>query len=365
MSPPVHDDGFWMRRAIAVAALGSKAVRPNPRVGCVLVRDGQELAVGFHAKAGQAHAEKAALALAGDAARGSTAYVTLEPCKHTGRTGPCTESLIAAGVRRVVVGALDPFEPAGGGLEVLRAAGLEVTTGVETAAARRVAETFLTNVEHKRAFLQLKLAMTLDGLTAAQDGTSRWITGPEARREVHQLREQADAVLIGSGTVLLDDPRLDLRDLEDPSLEAPLRVVLDRRLRTPPNARLGDTARQRTLIVTAPDRLDTAEAQALRDRGVELLAAGTLGETLRMLLDRGVCHVLCEGGATLATALLRQGLVDRLDVFVAGKLLGQGRPLLGDLGLGSIDAALALALDDVQRVGADLWITARPIAVTH
>lgn len=360
----MKDDSFWMRRAIAVAAQGSQAVRPNPRVGCVLVREGVEIAVGFHAKAGQAHAEKVALALAGEAALGSTAYVTLEPCKHTGRTGPCTDSLIAAGVRRVVVGVLDPFEPAGGGVAVLRAAGLEVTTGVETAAARRVAETFLTNVEHKRAFLQLKLAMTLDGLTAARDGTSRWITGPEARRQVHRLRAEADAVLVGSGTVLQDDPRLDLRDLDEPGRQPPLRVVLDRRLRTPPAARITDTSGQRTLIVTAADRLDSTEARLLRSRGVELVAAGTLAETLRNLLDRGVCHVLCEGGSTLAAGLLRAGLVDRLDVFVAGKLLGQGRPLLGDLGLSSIDSALAWDLDDVQRVGADLWITARPITPT-
>jgi diaminohydroxyphosphoribosylaminopyrimidine deaminase/5-amino-6-(5-phosphoribosylamino)uracil reductase len=355
------DDAFWMRRAIAVGSQGGKAVRPNPRVGCLLVREGVEIAAGFHAKVGTAHAEKVALALAGPAARGSTAYVTLEPCKHTGRTGPCTQALIDAGVARVVVGALDPFEPAGGGVIVLREAGIEVVTDVETRAARHLAETFLANVEHKRAFVQLKLAMTLDGRTAAQDGSSRWITGTEARHVVHQLRAEADAVLIGSGTVLADDPRLDLRDLPGHP-QPPLRVVFDRRLRTPSTAQVCDTARQPTLIVTTPAQLETPAAQALRARGVELLAVMEpfASEALRALLDRGVCHVLCEGGATLAGELLQRGLVDRLDVFVAGKLLGAGRPLLGDLGVRGIAEARELDLDDVQRVGPDLWVTARP-----
>lgn len=362
-APP--DDAFWMRRAIAVGRQGTKAVRPNPRVGCVLVHEGVEIAAGFHAKVGTAHAEKAALALAGPAARGCTAYVTLEPCKHHGRTGPCTQALIDAGVSRVVVGALDPFEPAGGGVDVLRAAGIEVVTGIETRAARHLAETFLANVEHKRAFLQLKLAMTLDGRTAAADGTSRWITGTEARHLVHHLRAEADAVLVGSGTVLADDPRLDLRHLP-PGTPLPLRVVFDRQLRTPLDAKVCETTAQPTLIVTLPGHLDSPHAQALRDRGVELLAVAEpfASQALRALLDHGLCHVLCEGGATLAGDLLRNGLVDRLDLFVAGKLLGAGRSLLGDLGIAGIEGAQELDLDEVRRVGPDLWITARPVAAS-
>ena len=269
------DDSYWMRIAVQVGAQGGRAVRPNPRVGCVLVRDGEIVATGFHARCGGLHAEAVALARAGDRARGTTAYVTLEPCNHWGRTPPCAEALRAAGVVRVVVGVLDPHPHAKGGAATLRAAGIAVDTGVESAACARLAEVFLTNLIEKRAFLQMKLAMTLDGRTAAADGSSRWLTGPPSRARVHRWRAEADAVLIGSGTALADDPRLDVRDapLDGPQ---PLRVVLDRRLRLPVDGHLADTSRQPTLVICADvDAATGARGDELRRRGVEVLCIPT------------------------------------------------------------------------------------------
>jgi len=371
------DDAAWLRLAIEVGGAGGRSVRPNPRVGCVLVKDGKLVATGWHARCGGPHAEAVALAQAGENAAGSTAYVTLEPCDHWGRTPPCSHALVRAGVVRVVVGALDPHRDASGGVATLRAAGLAVTTGVEATAAADLAEVFFCNLLHKRSFLQLKLAMTLDGRTSAADGSSRWITGAAARAQVHALRAAADAVLIGSGTALADDPRLDVRDAPLAGGQ-PLRVVLDRRLRLPVSAHLADTSRQATLVYCDDAALaETARAEALRQQGVEIAclasAAGRdsglpvtgrpdpwLALVLRDLYARGVCAVLCEGGHQLAGALLRAELCDRLDLILAPKLLGAGTPAFADLGIATLAEARDLRLEPPRLVGDDLWLTARP-----
>lgn len=370
-----RDDATWMRRAVELGARGTREVRPNPRVGCVIVQDGQEIASGWHAEVGGPHAEAAALAELAGQAVGATAYVTLEPCAHFGRTPPCAQALVHAGIARVVIGALDPNPQATGGVATLRAAGVEVVTGVEEEACRALAEVFLTRIERGRPLVQAKLAMTLDGRIAAKDGTSRWISGPEARRRVHLWRAEAEAVLTGSGTAQVDDPTLDVRDVDDPSAASqPLRVVLDRRLRLDPESRLADTARQRTLVfVDDPAVLATDRARALRDRGVELVCvvAGTaptvgdgdgswMTDVLRALAARGVHHVLAEAGPGLTSALLRQDLVDRLDLFIAPKLLGAGVPVVGDLGVASLGQALQWRLDGTERLGDDVHLTLRP-----
>ncbi len=351
-----------MAQAVALAGQGTRAVRPNPKVGCVLVKDDVAVGAGFHAACGGPHAEIAALQAAGERARGATAYITLEPCNHHGRTGPCSEALIAAGVARVVAAVRDPNPAAQGGLERLQAAGIATEHGLGYKDAARVAEVFLTNVQFHRPFVQLKLATTVDGRVAAADGSSRWITGPAARTAVATMRAEADAVVVGSGTALADDPRLDLRHASAAG-PLPLRIVLDRRGRLaevdPDGRHLGQTAAQATRIVTARP----AGWAGWQDRGVQVasLAAGDdwLDRALAHLSELGVCHLLCEGGPTLAATLIRDKLVDRLDLFVAPKLLGAGPCAVGDLGIGSIDGAIACTWSAFERCGDDVWLTGR------
>ncbi len=358
-------DRAWMLQAILLGGQATRAVRPNPRVGCVVVQGDQVVGAGFHAIVGGPHAEAVALAQAGALAQGATAYVTLEPCNHWGRTPPCAQALIQAGVARVVIGVRDPHAAAAGGVDTLRAAGVEVETGVLPEAAGDLADVFLTGIRHKRAFVQHKIAVTADGQVAAQDGTTRWITGPEARQLVHGMRAQADAVLIGSGTALADNPRLDCRELIAPPPQLPLRVVLDRRLQLPLGSHLAQTDTQGTLVITDDPKHDNSvHAGHLRAQGVEVLclppSTDWLAGVLRMLHERGLHHVLCEAGPTLGTALWRAQLVDRLDVVMAPTLLGSGTPWLQPLGIGTLSAARALRWSAVQQVGSDVWLTARP-----
>ncbi len=358
-------DLAWMQRAIALGAQGTRNVRPNPLVGCVLVHGETIVGAGFHARVGGPHAEAEALAQAGGQARGATAYVTLEPCNHHGRTPPCAQALIAAGVARVVVAVRDPHAAAAGGLEVLQAAGIAVTLGVAAQEAGDLAEVFLTNQRAERAFVQQKTAATADGRVAAEDGTSRWITAPPARLLVHRMRAQADAVLVGIGTVLADDPRLDCRDCDPPPPNLPLRVVLDRRLQLPPQSQLAQTALQPTLVVTdSAAHAESAAARRLEAQGVAVLCVppggAWLRDVLRALLQRGVYHVLSEAGPTLTTALWQEGLVDRLDLLLAPKLLGSGAPWLQSLAVGTMQAARPLRWSGLQQVGDDVWLTARP-----
>jgi diaminohydroxyphosphoribosylaminopyrimidine deaminase/5-amino-6-(5-phosphoribosylamino)uracil reductase len=358
-------DRAWMLQAIALGGRGTRAVRPNPKVGCVIVHGDTLVGEGFHAALGGPHAEAVALAQAGERARGATAYVTLEPCNHWGRTPPCAQALIAAGVARVVVGMRDPNRVAAGGLDALAAAGIAIEADVLAEEASDCAEVFVTGVRAQRAFVQLKMAVTADGRVAAEDGTTRWITSAPARKLVHAMRADADAVLIGRGTALADDPQLDCRDLADPPPQLPMRVLLDRRVQLPLVSRLAQTAAQATLLVTDDlAQSGSAHADALRARGVEVLlvppTADWLAEVLRTLYRRGVYHVLCEGGPTLATALWQAHLVDRLDLLLAPKLLGSGAPWLRPLGIGTLHDARALRWSAVQQIGPDVWLTARP-----
>ncbi|GIE89231.1 bifunctional diaminohydroxyphosphoribosylaminopyrimidine deaminase/5-amino-6-(5-phosphoribosylamino)uracil reductase RibD [Actinoplanes regularis] len=337
-----------MRRAIALAARGLGTTSPNPVVGCLLLSaDGEVVGEGFHAYAGGPHAEIVALAQAGERVRGGTCVVTLEPCNHTGRTGPCSEALIQAGLRRVVIAVDDPNPVASGGAATLRAAGLQVATGVRRAEAELGNIAWLTAVRRSRPFVTWKFAATLDGRSAAADRTSQWVSSAESRFDVHALRGTVDAIVAGVGTVLADDPQLTVRDLRDGSLaiKQPLRVVVDSEGRTPENARVRDAAAP-TWIVTA------AEAGRGPDGRVDLNAV------LTGLYARGVRSVLLEGGPTLAGAFLAAGLVDRVIGYVAPKLLGAGTSALVDAGVGTIADAIELDFTDIAQIGGDLRFTA-------
>ena len=357
------DDAAFMARALALAARGLGLTSPNPAVGAVLVRDGRVVGEGAHLRAGGPHAEVAALAEAGEAARGAACYVTLEPCCHQGRTPPCVEALIAAGVARIVAACRDPNPRVDGrGLAALRAAGIEVTLGVGEAEARALNRAFFSFVTTGRPHVTLKTAMTLDGKIAAWDGTSRWISGEAARAEAHRLRFLADAVLVGIGTVLKDDPALTVR-LPDAPPKQPFRVVVDSRLRIRPDARVltaGDPSRT---IVAGAAPLRGRRAAALRARGVRVLELPrdgrrvSLGALLAALAELDVVAVLAEGGAELGAGLLDAGLVDRVAFFVAPRLLG-GRAAPGPVGgVGrAMKEALSVTGLSYRMIGEDLLI---------
>ncbi|WP_321573462.1 bifunctional diaminohydroxyphosphoribosylaminopyrimidine deaminase/5-amino-6-(5-phosphoribosylamino)uracil reductase RibD, partial [Geminicoccus flavidas] len=322
-------DRRWMRMAIDLAALGLGATWPNPSVGCVIVRDRVVLARAVTGSGGRPHAETEALRQAGDAARGATAYVSLEPCAHVGRTPPCADALIAAGVARVVVACGDPDPRVSGrGVRRLRQAGVEVTEGVLAAEAERDHAGFFAKVRRGRPLVSLKLATSLDGRIATATGESQWITGPEARAYGHHLRATHDAIMVGSGTGLADDPALTCR-LPGLAGRSPVRVVLDARLRIAENATLVRTAWQTpTWLFTAPDH-DRAKARALIDQGVrieQVPAAATGGvalvPVLARLAERGITRLLVEGGAVLAASLMREHLVDRLHFLRAPLVIG-------------------------------------------
>lgn len=314
-----------MQRALEIARTPGVPLGPNPRVGCVLLaEDGNEVAEGFHRGAGSPHAEAAALAEAGAAARGTTAVVTLEPCNHTGRTGPCAEALVAAGVRRVVFAQPDPNPVAAGGADTLRAAGIEVEPGVLLDEARAVNRAWTFAVEHGRPFVTWKFATTLDGRSAAADGTSRWVSSRAARLDTHRLRGLCDAMLIGTNTVAVDDPELTVRDeFDQPVAHQPLRAVMGLR-ELPDDKRVFN---------------DRAETVRLRTQDPH--------EALADLFAQDRQHVFLEGGPTLAGAFLKAGLVDEVVVYVAPMLLGAGRNAIGVLGIATIADALHLPITDV------------------
>jgi diaminohydroxyphosphoribosylaminopyrimidine deaminase / 5-amino-6-(5-phosphoribosylamino)uracil reductase len=326
-----------MRRAIALAELGLGSTSPNPIVGCVIVGpDGSVVGEGYHARAGQAHAEVIALQDAGGLARGATAFVTLEPCRHTGRTPPCTRALIDAGVARVVFAVADPDPRAGHGADDLRAAGVVVEEGLLGQEAARSNAAWLHHARTGRPFVTWKYAATLDGRVAASDGTSRWITGEAARRDVHVLRARSDAIVVGTGTVLADDPHLDVRLPDVPRSNRPLRVVVGRRA-LPAAAKVLDDAAP-TVLLTEHDPKSV----------------------LAYLSERGVVSVLLEGGPTLAGAFVGAGLVDRVVAYLAPALLGAGPAALGDAGIETLGSALRLHVDAVDLIGDDVRIIATP-----
>jgi diaminohydroxyphosphoribosylaminopyrimidine deaminase / 5-amino-6-(5-phosphoribosylamino)uracil reductase len=344
-----------MRRAISLAALGLGETSPNPSVGAVILgAAGAVVGVGRTTPAGGPHAEIVALRHAstrpGDPARGGTAVVTLEPCNHTGRTPPCVDALLSAGIARVVVAVRDPNPLAAGGLDRLRAAGVEVITGVRAAEAAHGLRFWLSAVRRGRPYVIWKYASTLDGRSAAADGTSQWITSAEARADVHQLRGTVDAIIAGVGTVIADDAHLTVRRASPEhsgtaAPRTPLRVVVDSSGRTPENARVRDDSAP-TWIATAADLGSRGDGRVDLDALLKHLYAG------------GVRGALLEGGPTLAGAFLGAGLVDEIVGYVAPKILGAGSPALNDAGVTTIADAIDFELSDVTRLGPDVRLTA-------
>ncbi len=353
-------DHLHMAHALRLAERGRFTTRPNPMVGCVIAHNDRVVGEGWHQRTGGPHAEVFALRQAGEEARGATAYVTLEPCAHYGRTPPCALALIEAGVSRVVAAMRDPFPKVdGGGFNLLREAGIEVAEGLMAAQARELNLGFLSRFERGRPWLRVKLAASLDGRTAMADGSSKWITGAAAREDVQHWRARAGAILTGADTVLADDPQLTVR-MPDIDVIPPLRVVLDSRLRSLECARVREggapTLYLHDASVSAPDAADAEFASVPSVDGRLDLAA-----VLALLADRGINEVHTEAGATLCGALLAGGWVDELLLYQAPTLLGeQGRPLLTGLGIHAMEQQRRLRLVDQRQVGDDLRLLLRP-----
>ena len=346
------DDEKWMGLALEHGAHGTPS--PNPHVGAVVVKGAQAVGVGHHERAGDVHAEVAALREAGDKAKGGTLYVTLEPCNHVGRTPPCTDAILAAKLARVVVGCRDPNPHVEGrGIEKLRAAGVAIEIGCREAEAQRLIAPWSKFVTTGIPFVVLKLGLSLDGRIASRTGASKWVTGPEARARVHLLRSQHDAVVIGIGTALADDPRLTVRDAPGHS---PLRVVFDTKLRLPVASRLVQTAREAPTWVVCTTDAPSSNEEALIERGVEVLRAPPSAEGridpvggLKMLSARGIVTVMVEGGAELAGSLLAAAVIDELHCFIAPILLGpRGRP-------GAVDWAGPATPSEAPCIGDPQW----------
>jgi len=350
-----------MQRCIALARCALGETAPNPMVGCVIVQEGQIVGEGFHPKAGEPHAEVFALRAAGEQARGATLYVNLEPCNHYGRTPPCSEALIKAGIVRVVVGMVDPDPRVSGrGIAQLRAAGVEVVVGIEEAACQQLNEAFIHRVRYRRPFGILKYAMTLDGKIATTSGHSAWVTDPAARATVHRLRAVCDAVIVGGNTVRHDNPRLTLhRDLsvEKPARN-PLRIVMSRSLQLPAQAHLWQTAEAPTLVLT--EGKNPQFQQYLSHQGIEVINFEALTPTIVMsyLYERGLLSVLWECGGTLAAPAIAQGTVQKVMAFIAPKIVGgdTAPTPVGELGLTTMTNALSLEQVQWHTIGADCLI---------
>ncbi|MEO0532716.1 MAG: bifunctional diaminohydroxyphosphoribosylaminopyrimidine deaminase/5-amino-6-(5-phosphoribosylamino)uracil reductase RibD [Cyanobacteria bacterium P01_A01_bin.123] len=356
---PIETDRVWMQRALALARQGLGRTSPNPMVGAVVVQAGESVGEGFHPKAGEPHAEVFALRAAGDRAQGATLYVNLEPCNHYGRTPPCSEAVIRAGIGRVVVGMVDP-DPrvAGGGIARLKAAGIAVTVGIEEADCQQLNEAFVHRVRYQRPFGILKYAMTLDGKIATPTGHSAWVSGPESRAQVHQLRAECDAVIVGGNTVRRDNPLLTSHGRGD---RDPLRVVMSRQLDLPREAQLWRTDQVPTLVLTETSA-DPTMQDALATLGVKIAAFPKLTPEAAMsyLYDLGISRVLWECGGTLAAAAIAAAAVQKVCAFIAPKLIGGvGAPSpVGELGLLKMSDALPLSRVSWQTVGNDLRVDA-------
>ncbi|OOZ42700.1 riboflavin biosynthesis protein RibD [Solemya elarraichensis gill symbiont] len=361
-----------MSRALKLAWRGLYTTDPNPLVGCVIVKDNVLIAEGWHQKAGQPHAEKIALAAAGEEAKGATLYVTLEPCCHHGKTPPCSDAVVKAGVSRVVIAMKDPNPlVAGKGIKQLQDAGIEVDCGLLEQQARELNPGCISRMERGRPWVRCKLAMSVDGRTAMASGESKWITSDASRKDVHRLRARSSAVVTGIGTLLADDPSLNVRrnDAElpgvsiDAPLTLPLRVIMDADLRTPPDARMLELEGE-TLIVTAST--DSERSRALEDAGAELLLidreSGHLDwhHLLRELNDRQINDVLIEAGATIAGSAVRAGIIDELVLYMAPHLMGDAaRGLVHLPGLDTMEQRIELQLTDLRQLGNDIRMSYR------
>jgi len=346
-----------MQRALELAQRGAGQVAPNPLVGAVVVRDGAIVGEGWHARFGQEHAEIMALRAAGDAAHDATVYVTLEPCHHQGKTPPCTHALVAAGIKRVVYAIADPNPVAAGGAAWLDAMGLETMRGVCAAEARDVNAPFLFAARNDaRPFVTLKLALSIDGALVDASHARGWLTGPAARSAVHALRAESDAIAVGIGTVLADDPALTVREAPAPRV-SPRRVVFDRRARLPLTSVLAGTALE-TPVVVFTDGSNPASEGRLQEKGVQVRAVSGLSDALNSLRADGIRHLLVEGGATLASSLMQAGLVDRLITFQAPVILGAGAlPAFAALPARAAATAPRLRVVDRREYGDDLMTT--------
>ena len=361
MSDRAHDVRH-MAHALRLARRGLYGVDPNPRVGCVLVKDGQVVGEGWHERAGEPHAEIHALRAAGDRARGAAAFITLEPCSHQGRTPPCSDALIRAQIERAVVAMQDPNpQVAGKGLQALQNAGIDVEVGMLQMQAEALNPGFVSRMRRGRPFVRAKLASSLDGRTAMASGESKWITGTAARADVQKWRARSSAIIVGIETVLADDPRLDVRDIAVP--RQPLRVVVDSRLRVSPQAKVLQ-APGSALVVTTVD--DAARAEQLRGAGAEVicLSAETgrvdLAALMKNLAARGINEVLVESGAILCGALLQAQLLDEIVLYLAPSLMGeQARGMFNLPGLQRMGNRVSLEIQDMRAVGDDWRVVAR------
>ncbi len=362
------DDQFYMRRALELAAMGEGFTSPNPMVGAVVVRKGRIVGEGWHQAAGLPHAEVNALDDAGKRSRGSTLFVTLEPCHHIGRTPPCTEKILASGVSRVVMAMQDPNPGVkGGGAEFLKSKGIQVTDGVCEQEARRLNECFIKHVTTGRPFVIVKCAATLDGRIASSAGDSKWITGPDSRRFVHRLRHRLDAIMVGSSTVKIDNPALTTR-WESAVTKNPLRVVLDTHLSIPEESQVLDMGVEPGVIVaTGPDADDNRIA-SLKKKGVDIIVCPLHEEKidLKVLLQhlgaRGITGILIEGGSQVIGSAFSQGVVDRIYFFYAPKILGgsDGTPMIGGKGALRIEDCLTIKHIELHRFDDDILIEGCP-----
>jgi diaminohydroxyphosphoribosylaminopyrimidine deaminase/5-amino-6-(5-phosphoribosylamino)uracil reductase len=353
-----------MKRTLVLASRGAGNTHPNPMVGAVVAADGRIVGEGWHRRPGEPHAEALALEEAGSAARGGVLFVNLEPCDHVGRTAPCTKAIIDAGITHVFAACGDPhFLVDGKGFKTLREAGVGVTTGTLGREAEELNRAFFHFSREGTPYITLKLASTMDGRIAAPDGDSKWITGEKARRAVHRLRAQVDAVMVGVGTVIADDPKLTARDVGRKI--QPMRVVLDPALRTPPGSIIVRENQAGSTLLVIGEEVPEERYQAFQDKGVRLLRLPVeeglfaWSALAGSLADMGILHVLAEGGGKTAAWMLKTGAVNRLELFLAARVLGaSGIPAVGDMGITSMKEAARLSFHRIRRIGEDVQITA-------
>ncbi len=352
-----------MKRALKLAEKGRGAVSPNPMVGAVLVKDGQIIGEGYHTRYGQAHAEIEAIRSAGDV-RGAVLYVTLEPCCHTGKTGPCTQAIFESGIAKVVMAMVDRNPLVNGkGAAFLRSKGITVVEGVLQEQARELNRGYIKHVTTGLPYMMLKVAQTLDGRIATSSGHSKWVTGEDSRAEAHRLRARHDAILVGINTVLADDPRLTVRLVKGPS---PVRVILDSKLRIPLDANvLSDENPEKTIVFTS-EQASKEKLARIQSRGCRIITLETderglipITEICRRLGEMGITSVMVEGGSRVHTECLRSGCADEIVFFIAPKLLGSGVDAIGDLGIRNINSALELEIQTIKRMDRDFMLTAR------
>ncbi|MFT9847475.1 bifunctional diaminohydroxyphosphoribosylaminopyrimidine deaminase/5-amino-6-(5-phosphoribosylamino)uracil reductase RibD [Aneurinibacillus sp. REN35] len=356
----------YMELALRLAEAARGQTSPNPAVGCVLVKDGQIVGMGSHLRAGEAHAEVQALRMAGEAAQEAVAYVTLEPCSHYGRTPPCADALIEQGIQRVVIAMLDPNPlVAGQGIARLENAGIEVLTGIGEMEAKRINEAFVKFITTKKPFVTVKTAMTLDGKVATYAGSSRWITGEEARLEVHRMRHAHDAILVGVNTVLTDDPKLTTRLALGG--KNPIRVIVDTTLRIQSDAKVLTDGEAPTWIFTT-ERADQMKWKQLEEMGIRVFSTGddvkvNIDQLLSQLGEQQISSLLVEGGSQINSAFLHARAIDKIVSYVAPKLIaGQGAPTpFGGLGIEEMDDAISLADLSFEQIGNDIKITGYPV----